>query len=257
MNVSPVQTRLFRPPRDDLWQLLATSLPALEERTVVAVASKVVAIGEGRCVPVDAVPDKDALIIREADWYLERDLVPQRWVLPTLTHGVLIPSAGVDESNGAGHYILWPADPAASARGIWRFLRRQFGLRHVGVLVTDSRSVPLRRGLVGFALAACGFRPLRDYRRRRDLFGRPLRVSQTNLADGLAAAAVLAMGEGNERTPLAVLTDVPGIRFVSQVPRTRGRVGANDTLEVPIEEDLYRPFLAHVPWKAGGILRHR
>jgi coenzyme F420-0:L-glutamate ligase len=248
VNVRGVTTRVFRPPRDDLWDLLASSLPPLTEESIVAVASKVVSIGEGRCVPAEG-RDKDALIVREADRYLDREEVPGAYVLHTLTHGLLAPSAGIDASNAAGHYILWPRDPARSARRIWRFLRARHGLKRLGVVVTDSRSVPLRRGVVGFALAHCGFRPLRDYRGRRDLFGRHLRFSQTNVADALAAAAVLVMGEGAEQTPLAVITEVPEVRFAARpIPSRRPYA----SLVVPPEEDLFWPFLRGVPWRTGG-----
>lgn len=249
MNVEPVRTRLVRPPRDDLWDVLAGALPAAPEGAVVAVASKIVAIGEGRCVPRTAVADRDDLIRREADRYLEREQTPGGVAMLTITRNLLAPSAGVDASNGAGYYVLWPADPAASARGIWRFLRRRFRLARVGVVITDPHSVPLRRGVVGGALAAWGFAPLRDYRGHPDLFGQPLRTSQTNLPDGLAAAAVVVMGEGRERTPVAVLTDVPGNRFRARAPAA-GR--PDRRLEVAPDDDLYRALLLAPPWKAGG-----
>jgi dihydrofolate synthase / folylpolyglutamate synthase len=253
VNVFAVPTRVFRPPHDDLPQLLATSLPPLQEGDVVAVSSKIVSIGEGRCVPEGAVADKDELIRREAGQYLEREAVPGGYVMHTLTRGVLAPSAGIDASNAAGHYILWPSDPTRSARRIWRQLRAGHGLRRLGVIVTDSRSAPLRRGVLGFALAHWGFRPLRDYRGRRDVFGRRLRFSQANLADALGAVAVLAMGEGAEQTPLAVIRGAPGLRFVARPGRSQGRSqGRYSGLEVAPEEDLYWPFLRGVPWRPGG-----
>lgn len=249
MNVQAIKTRKFLPPQDDLWQLLDQSLPPLQEESVVVVSSKIVSIGEGRCIPFEAVPEKDRLIIQEADRYLGREHVPGGWVLHTLKRNLLSPSAGIDASNGAGHYILWPRDPLRSAVAIWRFLRRRSAVRRLGVVLTDSHSVPLRRGLLGIALAHHGFRPLRDYRRSRDVFGRALRISQTNVADGLAAAAVLVMGEGAEQTPLAVISDVPSVRFLVRPAPARGTY---DRLDVPLEEDLYRPFLCSVPWRTGG-----
>jgi F420-0:gamma-glutamyl ligase len=252
MNIQPIRTRLVRPPEDDLWDVLAGALPPVPEGAVVAVASKIVSIGEGRCVPVEAVPSKDDLIRREADRYLERDQTPGGVAMLTVTRNLLAPSAGVDASNGGGYYVLWPADPAASARRIWRFLRERFGLKRVGVVVADSHSIPLRRGVVGGALASWGFHPLRDYRRTPDLFGRPLRVSQTNLPDGLAAAAVVVMGEGAEQTPVALITDVPDIRFLSRGPGGPGAAGRHDSLDVAPEDDLYRVLLESVPWKTGG-----
>ncbi|HET7769087.1 MAG TPA: coenzyme F420-0:L-glutamate ligase, partial [Chloroflexota bacterium] len=114
-------------------------------------------------------------------------------------------------------------------------------------ILTDSRSTPLRRGVTGYALAHHGFRPLRDYRGTRDIFGRKLRSSQSNVADALAGAAVLEMGEGNEQTPIALITEVSDIRFLQRTPPPSDREFTS--LEVPLEEDLYWPLMKRAPWK--------
>ena len=246
MNVRAVKTRKLIPPQDDLWEVLERSLPALKEETVVAISSKIVSIGEGRCVPKDEVTDKDALVLREATLYVDRKDTPSNF-LHTIARGLLAPTAGIDASNAADHYILWPEDPARSAAELWRRLRRHHGVRRLGVILTDSRSTPLRRGVTGYALAHHGFRPLRDYRGSRDLFGRKLRSSQSNVADALATAAVLEMGEGNEQTPIALITEVNDIRFTQRTPRPTDR--EYTTLEVPLEEDLYWPLMKRAPWK--------
>ncbi|HET8575183.1 MAG TPA: coenzyme F420-0:L-glutamate ligase [Candidatus Paceibacterota bacterium] len=77
----------------------------------------------------------------------------------------------------------------------------------MGILITDSRSIPLREGTIGRALGFSGFEPLKSYVGKKDLFGRKTRVTKSNLADALAAAAVMEMGEGDEQTPLAVIKD--------------------------------------------------
>ena len=246
MIVRAIKTRKLLPPKDDLWEVLERSLPRLEEDTVVAISSKIVSIGEGRCVPASEVTDKDALITHEADLYIERRHMPGNF-MHTITRGVLTPASGVDLSNGAGHYVLWPEDPYGSAKELWRRLRKRHGVRRLGVVVTDSRSTPLRRGVTGYALAHHGFRPLLDYRGERDIFGRKLRLSQSNHADAIATAAVLVMGEGNEQTPLALITEIPGVRFTQRTPPPSER--EYTSLEVPLEEDLYWPLLKRAPWK--------
>ncbi|MEK7501168.1 MAG: coenzyme F420-0:L-glutamate ligase [Patescibacteria group bacterium] len=249
MLIKPIKTRRFRPPKDDLWELLAGSIKVLKEDTVVAVASKIVSIGEGRCVLVASVKDKDRLIIQQADKYLPREMVPNKWAMHTLKNNIFMPSAGIDESNAAGHYILWPKDAVKSAQRIWKFLREKFKIKNLGVLITDSRSMPLRRGVVGVSLAHWGFAPLKDYRGKKDIFGKELVYSQTNMADGLAAAAVVVMGEGNEQTPLALITKVPFVRFSSRPVSSRKPFSS---LVVPPEEDIYRPFWRAVKWRKGG-----
>src|SRR3989344_8065312 len=115
MIITPIKTRVLVPPHDDRRAAISVALPTLKERSVLAITSKVVGIDERRCIAKKDAPDKDELIRREADSYLSRDFVPNRWVMHTVKHGVFIPSAGVDESNANEHYILWPRDPQKSA----------------------------------------------------------------------------------------------------------------------------------------------
>lgn len=250
MQVKALKTRLIHPPQDnldDVYGLLAAQIGA---RSVVAVTSKIVAIEEGRCVAADQVLDKDELVMQEADRYLPRKFVPGEWVLHTLKDGILAPSCGVDESNADGYYIMWPASPTKSAERIWHDLSVKSGRADFGVILTDSRSVPLRRGVTGYALASFGIEPLIDYRHTKDLFDREIKVSQTNVLDGLAAAATLVMGEGAEQTPLALLTELPpSIKFRVNGSGATATEPFSDFI-VPVAEDLYEPFINGVPWQS-------
>ena len=249
MKVQAIKTRVMAPPKDDLEQVLLESINFIEENSILAIASKIVSIGEGNCIPKSEVESKDDLIKRESGKYLERENTPGGYLLHTITNNILIGTAGIDESNANDHYILWPENPGESARRICLFLRDKFGVKNLGVVLTDSHTVPLRRGLVGLALAYWGFEPLKDYRGQEDLFGREMKVSQTNLPDSLAGAAVLNMGEGSEQTPLVLVTNIKGINYLDEdyMPKTE-----YSSFEVPLEEDLYKPFLSSVPWKDGG-----
>lgn len=245
MIVQAIKTRKFLPPKDDLWDLLS-AVKNLEENSVVAVTSKVVSIGEGRCLPVNSI-DKDELIIKEADKYLPRDLVPNEWAMYTIKNNLLVASAGIDESNGDGFYILWPEDPEASAKKIWEFFRKKFQLKNLGVIITDSRITPLRRGVVGVAISYYGFKPLKDYRGTKDIFGRLFEMETSDIPDSLATAAVLEMGEGLERQPIAIISNVPYMEFTDSKSES-----SDNNLEIAEKEDLFYPFLSAVPWKKGG-----
>ena len=247
MRVKAIRTRKFLPPKDDLWDLLS-EIKSLQENSVVAVTSKVVAIGKGRCIPLEKI-SKDELAMQEADFYLPREASPGGWVLHTIKNNMLIASSGVDESNGANHYILWPKDPQKSANKIWQFLRKKFKVKNIGVIITDSRLVPLRRGVVGIAIGYFGFKPLRDYRGTKDIFGREFKMETSNLPDSLATAAVLEMGEGSEQTPLAVISDIPYIEFTNILPEDKP---SNLSFEIPEKEDMFYPFLSSVKWEKGG-----
>jgi len=248
MYIKPIKTKKCIPPKDDMFAAIRSAVKKIPERSVFAITSKVVSIHEGRCVPVESVADKDKLIMSEADYYLPKDK-KNPWVMHTLTHNLFIPTAGIDESNANGFYILWPRDPKKSAWELYKWIRKTYGVKDVGIIITDSHSIPLRRGVMGISLAHYGFAPLNDYRGKKDLFGRDFHVSQTNVADGLASAAVLAMGEGAEQTPIALMTDVDFVKFTSKTIRSRKQFSS---FEVPVEQDMYAPFFARMKWRKGG-----
>jgi putative folate metabolism gamma-glutamate ligase len=257
MKISAIKTAVLHPPQDDLLRAIAQAIPkrprVIKEKSIIVITSKVVSIWQGRCVSADSSADarhaKDALVMREADRYLPREATPGAWCMHTIKNNVFIPSAGVDESNADDYYILWPDDVAHTARTLWAWLRRRYGVRELGVIITDSHTVPLRRGVLGISLAHYGFEPLRDYRGKGDLFGRPLKMTQTNIPDSLAAAAVVLMGEGAERTPLALVTDVPWVQF--GVPRRGRQTKPFSSFEIRANEDLYYPLLSSMKWKKG------
>ncbi len=247
MRIEPIKTRVLIPPRDDLLGAIRDALRTVPERSVLAITSKVVSIGEGRCISKSEVADKDELIRQEADKYLPRDLAPSGWVMHTIKNNLFIPSAGIDESNAKDHYILWPADVKKTAAELREWIQKEYGVREVGVIITDSHTIPLRRGTMGISLARAGFAAIKDYRGKDDLFGRKYLITTLDVADGLAAAAVLAMGEGSEQTPLALITDIPFVEL--GVEESSAPFSAH---EIDEKEDLYYPLLSAVPWEKGG-----
>jgi F420-0:gamma-glutamyl ligase len=249
MKVVAIKTRKFLPPQDNLWDLLGKSIKSLDENSIVAVTSKIVSIGEGQCIPINKVKDKDELIISQADKYLPRAYVANELIMHTIKNNLLTASAGVDESNGAGYFILWPKNPKSSAQKIWEFLRKKFNVKRLGVIITDSRLVPLRRGVVGISISYFGFKSLKDYRGTKDIFGREFKMETLNIPDSLASVAVLEMGEGSEQTPIAIITGAPGIQFTK---RSITSSNSFSSFEIPEKEDMFYPFLSSVKWKKGG-----
>jgi coenzyme F420-0:L-glutamate ligase / coenzyme F420-1:gamma-L-glutamate ligase len=212
---------------DDLAALIATALRdarlAPTAGDVIAVAQKVVSKAEDRLVELGSVipsaeaqalaarADKDPrvaeLILRES----RRIVRVTRGVIIAEHHsGTVLANAGIDRSNVAGRdqALLWPVDPDASARRLRAALERAFG-GPLGVLITDSVGRAWRLGTVGHAIGAAGVTALLDLRGRADLFGRQLQVSEVAVADSLAAAAVLAMGEAAEGTPVVLISGAP------------------------------------------------
>jgi dihydrofolate synthase / folylpolyglutamate synthase len=163
----------------------------------------------------------------------------------TITKNSLIPSAGIDESNGGDYYILWPKDAQSTANEVRQHLQQRFGLRQVGVIITDSTCQPMRRGTIGIALAHSGFASQHNYVGQPDLYGRPFTVSQSNISGGLASAAVVTMGEGTEQTPLCLIRDAMFVDFQERNPSAQEL----KAITISLEEDLFAPFLQAVRWE--------
>lgn len=232
----------MRPPKDSLLDAIKASELALTEGDIVAISSKVVSIDEGRTLSVRGV-DKEDLVRAEADWYAKAPKSSKWKRRFTITKGGMASAAGIDESNGDGHYILYPRDPFKSAKRLRAGLMKAYGVRSLAVLITDSTSIPLRRGAIGFALSWDGIDPLRDYRGTKDIFGRTIEVEMANVIDSLAAAAGLLMGEGSERTPLVIIRGA-GVSL-------KNRAKNLDQLIVEPSNDVFAPFLLNpnIKWK--------
>jgi coenzyme F420-0:L-glutamate ligase/coenzyme F420-1:gamma-L-glutamate ligase len=128
--------------------------------------------------------------------------------------GHVMANGGIDQSNvctpaeGRQVALLLPEDPDRSAARLRQRLEAG-GSAPVGVVISDSFGRPWRLGSVGVAIGIAGPAALVDRRGDRDLFGRTLEVTEIGLADAIAAAAVLAMGEADEGSPVAILRGLP------------------------------------------------
>lgn len=227
MIVRSIRTSIFRE-RQSLPQFLLRHLLRLRERSIVVVTSKIVALAEGRVQNCATERGRVKLIKSESQWAIKTKYT---WL--TIKDGTVMASAGIDQSNADGKCVLLPEDSYRSSASLRKFLMAQYAVRHLGVLITDSRLMPLREGVLGVALGYAGFQGIRDYRGKKDIFGRKLQMTQTNIADSLATAAVLIMGEGSEQRPLAVIQKAPVV-FAHSVRR--------DALTIDPREDIYGPL---------------
>lgn len=233
MYTIPLKTRVMCPPKDDLYAVLDEYLQELQERDVLVVTSKIVAIHQGRCVPITADTDKQALIEQESDAYLPA-AEPGFWNL-SVKVGALLLSAGIDESNADNHFILLPEHPSKMAQEIHTYLQKRFEVRDIAVVITDSHSIPFRYGTLGVAIGWHGFRPVMHFTGSKDLFGRTFHYTRINVADALAAIGVFAMGETTEQTPLCIIREAPYLEFVDAV--------TTNELFIPPKEDIYYSLL--------------
>ena len=181
----------------------------LEDGDVVVVAQKIVSKSEGAVVDLKTVtPSEQAHELAETvkkDPRLVEVILQQSaqivrtapGVLITETiHGLVCANSGVDSSNSAqdDQVIILPPDPDKSARGLKSGLEKRSGVR-IGIIVSDSFGRPWREGSTNIAVGIAGFEPLEDARGRGDDHGRVLRATVVAVADELAAAAQLVMGE--------------------------------------------------------------
>ena len=247
MKVIPVKTQKVVPGIDrDILKVLDQYLHSLKEGTVVAVTSKIVAICEGRTV-ANIGQDKLDMAKKEASLYHLLPSKKYQMLLTVKSHRMGF-TAGIDESNGNGVFILWPQDPQQSANQIRAHLAKKHGIQNLGVIITDTTSSPMLRGQRGQFLAHSGFAALNSYVGKPDIFGRKLKMTKAAVADALGTAAVLVMGEGNEQTPLALIEDVPFVKFQKRNP-TKAEL---KELNMELKDDLYAPVLKAIQWRKGG-----
>ena len=121
-------------------------------------------------------------------------------------HGLICANAGIDKSNVPGERIvaLLPRNPDRSARIIRRKMRKLTG-KDVAVIISDTHGRPLREGEINIAIGVAGIEPIRPRIGETDLFGYTLKVKRTAIADELASAAELVIGQTNEGIPVAII----------------------------------------------------
>ena len=234
MELIPIKTRRLEPPQDDLLAVLDEALPTLEERDVVLVTSKVVAIHEGRCVE-KSMADKELLTRQEAEAFMESDVTGKTLPL-TIKHRALLYRGGVDEGNSGAYCTLLPEDPMRSAVKLRDHLLQKFSLQELGVIITDSVVLPLRAGVSSISIGHAGIvMHVPHASDQTDLFNEPVAPTSTNTVDSLAAASALLCGEADQSTPVVIARGVPTVQFTDQPDDV--------AMNVDPKRDLYHPLL--------------
>ena len=230
LKIKSIQTSLF-PLGGDLAHFIIKNLSSspVKEKTVLAISSKLFSLAQNRNIQTE---NKEQLIKKEADQYLGPGAYGFHL---TIKEGLLLPSAGIDLSNSpTGEYLLFPKNPYLLLNKLWTTLKSTWNLKTLGLLMTDSHTTPLRRGVTGVALAHWGFQAVKDCRGQKDLYQKELKVTTINNVDALAAAAVWMMGEGSECRPLALI-EYADLQWEN--------VSSKKDIAIPLEEDLYKPLL--------------
>jgi len=213
----------------------------IEEGDIIAVASKVVSLSEGSLVSLSKVkptslaktlgtrhgmrPDFVQVILDQAD----RVYGGVSGAILTIIAGNASANSGVDQKNAPKDKVIpWPENANKSADRFRASLLRESG-KDVGVVIVDSRVTPLRLGTTGMAIGCSGLRPVTDFRGTKDLYGRKVRITFRAVADEIAAAAHLLMGETDEAIPFVLVRDAP----------VEIRKNPKGKMTLPIEDCLY------------------
>ena len=222
IQIIPVTSSKIIELNDDLLAILFSSLNQnnlhLKDDDVLIIASKVIAVTEGSIATYSSInpsakaielaheahmdPEFAEVILNESNGtYI--GTVPG--AITTINKYGLLANSGADQSNAGGkQIILLPRDCKKTAEKIHSVIKEKTG-SYVGVIIADSRTTPLRLGTVGCALATFGFESLLDERGNDDLFGRKMHITVRAIADQLATAAEIVMGETNEQIPFAII----------------------------------------------------
>lgn len=241
IQIIPVEGLKIIGPGDELGVEIVKTLQArglrLHDGDIVVVSHIVVAKAEGRIYQLSEVRPSQAaqeiaqltgkdpahveVILRES-----KRIVRLRGevIISETRHGLICANSGVDLSNvGEGRAAALPEDPDASARRIRGEIEETAGVK-VAVIICDSHGRPFRRGAVNIAIGCSGLEPIWDRRGEPDLYGRVLRSKQICVADELASAAELAMGQAAEGVPVVIIRGYkfkPGETGAAQIIRPR------------------------------------
>ena len=210
---------------DDLFKIIIESISkqgkSLKEGDIIVIAEKVIATSQGRVVNlsnVTNVSEKAKEMAKEYDMderFVQLILQEASMILGGMKHVILvqvndflIANAGIDQSNaGANKVVLLPKDLHKVAWKYWNKLKKEFKLENLGVIISDSRVQPLRKGTIGIAIATAGFEPVEDLRGHPDLFNRPMEITMRAIADDLTSAAQFLLSEADQQTPVVVIRE--------------------------------------------------
>ena len=231
MKVDAIKTNVFNK-NDELIPFLEQSLKnKITKNSVLVITSKLLSLADGLTINKDK-NDKEEIIKSECDHYLGQGLFGHHM---TIKNSLIMPTAGIDQSNSKDDdYILLPKNISKKTKALHIQLSKVFGFKNWGIIISDSKTTLLRRGVTGVSLSYYGFQGLVSLKGKTDIYGKELRITTQNRVDALAAAAVFEMGESDEQKPIVIIRDVD-LNFTNSDNCT------ND-IYLKVENDLYSPL---------------
>jgi len=236
---------------DNLVEIILKALEknkvSLNDGDILVIAQKIISKSEGRYAFLNEIsPSKEAkdlanktdkdprlvqLILNES-----REVIRYRKGVIVVENnlGLIHANAGIDRSNLESdnenpRVLLLPVDPDRSATEIKMEVLKQTEIK-IGVIINDSSGRAWRNGIVGIAIGSSGAEVLSDLRGESDLFGNTLEVTEVGIADEIASAASLLMGQGKEGLPVIL---VKGMKKSSDMNNAKALIRK-------ASEDLFR-----------------
>ncbi len=228
MKCIPIQTREMKPPQDNLYAVIDEYMPPVENGDIILFTSKVVSIHQGRCYKKRET-DKIDLAMAEADAYTYT-VSPQKKRLVAVKHHAISLYAGIDPYHD--YFITLPHEPNKEAERLGRYIKKKFQIEKLGVIITDSHSMPLRRGVLCYAVGFAGISPLLDRGQRN------YTKWTSNVVDVLAGYGGIYLGESaqsSQLTPIVIMRGVENVDYTD--------TDLSDVFFVDGENDLYSPLL--------------
>lgn len=249
IKIIPVKGLPLIVPGDNLAELITNAAKKqgtpIQEQDVIVITHVVTSKAEGNIINLDSVtPSKQAIeiakktdkdpalvevVLKETKEIIR---LGENSIITETKNGIICANAGVDRSNVAGerNVVPLPKDPNESAEKI-REQIKEFTGDNISVIISDTHGRPFRNGEINVAIGVSGIKPIRDRRGEKDLFGYTLRVKQTAIADELASAAELVIGQANESCPVAIIR---GYKY-----QMASKASPTDMTR-PKEKDLFR-----------------
>jgi coenzyme F420-0:L-glutamate ligase/coenzyme F420-1:gamma-L-glutamate ligase len=237
-------------PGDHLNEIILKSISdnnlLLEDGDILIIAQKIISKAENRYINLDdVIPSQSAIDLGEElnrnPAFIQLILNESKSIISTEKNVIIVEhnlgfihiNAGIDRSNipqDENLVLLLPIDPSSSAEIIQSFISKSLNI-NISVVITDSMSRPYRSGVTNFALASANIQSLIDLKGESDIYGNTLKSTEIAIADELAAAAGLLMGQGDELKPVILMKGFSKSSYV-----------INDALDLTVDEknDLYR-----------------
>lgn len=240
IRIIPVKTRLIQE-GDDAVRVIVDSIPVKpRNKDVLVVATKPLLKAYCKTVDISSTDIKVSALAKEMAKRYKLNPVLMELVLRHSNgiycgvdgfvlaniNGIILPNGGIDKKNiGREKYALPYSSIKEKARDFYNYIRKKFGVR-VGVIISDSTLYPLRLGTRAVAVVVYGFIPLIKYVDKVDLYGERIRVTYLNIADEMASAAHLVMGEGCEKVPATLIRGLD-IKLINKYTCDMLKLGPN------------------------------